>query len=76
MLDKGRDIIELFSIVYVPPSPKISSIEEVGLEVDRGKLGLASVSSYLFKGGSFIMDCILEEEATLFVIQALWESLN
>lgn len=76
MLDKGRDIIELFSIVYVPSSPKISSAEEVRLEVKRSKLGSSSVSGYLLEGSGFIMDFILEKEAALFVIHALWENLN
>jgi hypothetical protein len=70
MLDKGRDIIELFSIVYVPPSPKISSAEEVRLEVERSELGPASISGYLLEGGGFIVDRDVEKKATLFIIHA------
>ena len=76
MRDKGRDIIEVFSIVYVPPSPKISSAEEVRLGVERSELGPASISGYLLKGGGFIVDRVVEQEATLFIIQALRGSLN
>lgn len=76
VLGKRGNVIKLFSIICVRPSPKFSSTEKASLEVDRGKLCLASISSYLFKSGSFIMNCVIEEKAALFVIQALWESVN
>lgn len=70
-LDKGRDITKNFNVVFSLPSPKLSSAKDVRLEVKRSKLGFASVSGYLLEGSNFIVDCIVEKEVTLLVIQAL-----